>query len=499
MNPTQTELPFIARARSHGARVAIFDTNGCATYERLLAVSERVAARLLDGRKDLDEARVAFLIAPGTAWVAALWGIWRAGGVAVPLALASTRPELEYYVSDSGAETMLYDSSTAAMARPLAEALGMKAIAYEEIGPIAPAELPVVSLDRRAMIIFTSGTTNKPKGVVTTHANITAQITTLIEAWEWSDNDRTLLTLPLHHVHGIINVTSCALWAGAVCEMMARFDANAVWERIESGKLTVFMAVPTIYLRLISSWEAASVERRREMSLAAGKLRLMVSGSAALPVPVLERWRAIGGHTLLERYGMTEIGMALSNSYGGERLPGCVGKPLPGVEVQLVNEQGELLGEGVPGEIEVKGPSVFREYWNRPDATREAFREGWFRTGDTAVVEKGVYRILGRTSIDILKSGGHKLSALEIEEALLGHPAIGECAVVGIPDEEWGQRVAAMVVLRAGTELELDSLRTWARDRMAPYKMPSVLKVVEALPRNAMGKTVKSEVVKLFS
>ena len=497
MNPAHTELPVIARARSHGARIATFDANGSATYKQLLIATESVAAQLLDGRKDLDEARVAFLIAPGTAWVAALWGIWRAGGVAVPLALASTRPELEYYVGDSGAETMLYDSSTAALARPLAEALSMKAIAYEKIGPIAPVELPIVGIERRAMIIFTSGTTNKPKGVVTTHANITAQITTLIDAWEWSADDRTLLTLPLHHVHGIINVTSCALWAGAVCEMMARFDANAVWERIESGELTVFMAVPTIYLRLISAWEAAPA-RQDKMTRAAKELRLMVSGSAALPVPVLERWRVIGGHTLLERYGMTEIGMALSNSYRGERLPGCVGRPLPGVEVQLVNEQGELLGEGFPGEIEVKGPSVFREYWRRPDATREAFREGWFRTGDTAVVERGVYRILGRTSIDILKSGGYKLSALEIEETLLEHPAIGECAVVGLPDEEWGQRVAAMVVLRAGTELELDSLRIWARDRMAPYKMPSVLKVAEALPRNAMGKTVKSEVVKLF-
>ena len=498
MKPIQPELPVIARALTHAERLAAIDVHGSVTYAKLLAASERVAAMLLAERSDLAEARVAFLVAPGTAWIATLWGIWRAGGVAVPLALASTRPEIEYYVNDSGAATMLFEATTEAIAKPVAEALGMAALSCEGSGDAASAELPIVGLERRAMILFTSGTTNKPKGVVTTHANITAQITTLIDAWEWSEEDRTLLCLPLHHVHGIINVTSCALWAGAIVEMMTRFDAAAVWERIESGELTVFMAVPTIYLRLISAWEAASEERRAAMSAAAKHLRLMVSGSAALPIPVLERWKQISGHTLLERYGMTEIGMALSNPYRGERLPGCVGKPLAGVEVQLVSESRERLGEGVAGEIEVKGPSVFLEYWNRPEATEEAFRDGWFRTGDTAVVEGGAYRILGRTSIDILKSGGHKLSALEIEEALLDHPAIGECAVVGVPDEEWGQRVAAAVVLRPGTEMTLEGLRAWARERIAPYKIPTVLKVVDALPRNAMGKTVKAEVGKCF-
>ena len=298
------------------------------------------------------------------------------------------------------------------------------------------------------MILYTSGTTSRPKGVVTTHANITAQIMSLVEAWEWSADDRIVLCLPLHHVHGIINVVSCALWSGATCEMLPRFDANAVWERIASGGLTLFMAVPTIYVKLIAAWDAASPERRAALSQACAKLRLMVSGSAALPVSTLERWKEISGHTLLERYGMTEIGMALSNPLRGERVPGSVGTPLPSVEVQLVGENGEPVAPGTPGEIEVRGPSVFAEYWGKPDATRDAFRDGWFRTGDTAVVENGVYRILGRTNIDILKTGGHKVSALEIEEALREHPAVAECAVVGVPDPEWGERVAAAVVLK---------------------------------------------------
>jgi malonyl-CoA/methylmalonyl-CoA synthetase len=224
----------------------------------------------------------------------------------------------------------------------------------------------------------------------------------------------------------------------------------------------------------------------------------MVSGSAALPVNTLQHWKEISGHTLLERYGMTEIGMALSNPLHGERVPGSVGSPLPSVEVQLVGENGKPVASGTPGEIEVRGPSVFAEYWGRPDATRDAFRDGWFRTGDTAVVENGIYRILGRTSIDILKTGGHKVSALEIEEALREHPAIAECAVVGVPDPEWGERIAAAVVLNDGAALDLPSLRAWTRELLAAHKLPSRLLVLDLLPRNAMGKVMKPAVAAMF-
>jgi malonyl-CoA/methylmalonyl-CoA synthetase len=260
------------------------------------------------------------------------------------------------------------------------------------------------------------------------------------------------------------------------------------------------MALPTIYLRLIDAWEAAGENRRREMSAAAAGLRLMVSGSAALPVPVLERWREISGHVLLERYGMTEIGMALGNPLDGERVPGAVGSPLPGVEVRLVGEDGQPLGDGVPGEVEVRGPTVFREYWRREQATRECFRHGgWFRTGDVGVREDGVYRLLGRQSVDIIKSGGEKISALEIESVLADHPAIRECAVVGTPDPEWGQRVAAAVVLEDGADLDLESLRGWCKARLAVYKVPTALHLLDELPRNAMGKVTKPAVAELVA
>jgi malonyl-CoA/methylmalonyl-CoA synthetase len=258
------------------------------------------------------------------------------------------------------------------------------------------------------------------------------------------------------------------------------------------------MAGPTVYSKLIAAWEAASPARRAQLSRACSSVRLMVSGSAALPVSTLERWREISGHTLLERYGMTEIGMALSNPLQRERVPGSVGTPLPGVEVQLVEADGKPVAVGAPGGIEVRGPGVFAEYWGKPDATRQAFRDGWFVTGDTAVVENGVYRILGRTNIDILKTGGHKVSALEIEEALRRHPAIAECSIVGIADTEWGERVAAAVVLNEGHVLDLHSLRTWAKESLAVHKLPSRLLLVDALPRNAMGKVMKPALAPLF-
>jgi malonyl-CoA/methylmalonyl-CoA synthetase len=225
----------------------------------------------------------------------------------------------------------------------------------------------------------------------------------------------------------------------------------------------------------------------------------MMSGSAALPVSVLKRWRDMTGQTLLERYGMTEIGMALSNPLHGARRPGTVGAPLPTVDARVVDESGRPVRGGTPGELEIRGPSVFLEYWKKPDETTRSFRDGWFRTGDVAVVEDGYYRLLGRTSVDIIKSGGFKVSALEVEEVVREHPAVLDCAVIGTPDADWGERVCVAVETRAGTSISLSELDAWTKSRLAPYKVPKDLCCVSALPRNAMGKVVKSEVIKLFS
>jgi len=402
-------------------------------------------------------------------------------------------------VRDTDASIVVADASLRDVGKALARTARARFVLAEDALNAEPFEsLPLLRSDHRALIIYTSGTTGRPKGAVTTHQMIGAQISSLISAWRWTPSDRLLLVLPLHHVHGIINGLGSALAVHATAEILPAFDAEKVWDRLSSGEVTVFTAVPTIYSRLIASWDAATPDVQRDRSANVRGLRLMMSGSAALPVHMLERWRQITGHTLLERYGMTEIGMALSNPLEGTRRPGTVGVPLPGVEVHLVDEEGIEVAAGQPGEVEVQGASVFREYWQRPEETRTAFRNGWFRTGDMAVVEDGFYRLLGRTSVDIIKTGGFKVSALEIEEVLRTHPAVAECAVVGVTDPEWGERVSAAVELKPGALLSLDDLQRWAKTLLAPYKIPRALAPVEALPRNAMGKVVKPQVARLF-
>jgi malonyl-CoA/methylmalonyl-CoA synthetase len=244
----------------------------------------------------------------------------------------------------------------------------------------------------------------------------------------------------------------------------------------------------------MEAYRAAAPEVQERWQASARRPRLFTSGSAALSAALLEEFRAATGQVILERYGMTEIGMALSNPLVGARVPGAVGRPLPGVTVDLVDDSGRPCATGEPGELRVRSTQMFSEYFGDPDSTARSFDpEGRFRTGDTGVRDgDGVIRLLGRTSTDVLKSGGYKLSALEIEEALRAHPAIAEVAVIGLPDEVWGDRVTACVVLRAGATLGLDQLRAWARDRLAPYKIPRELRLLSELPRNTMGKVQKN-------
>ena len=405
---------------------------------------------------------------------------------------------MEYVIRDSDAGIVVSHPEFSSRLGPIAEALDIRFLLTDDLLRTALRPLPEIDPGNRAMIVYTSGTTGRPKGVVSTHLNIEAQVTSLIQAWKWTADDYILHVLPLHHVHGIINILTCALWAGARCEILPRFDANEVWQRFIERDLSLFMAVPTVYVKLISAWETAPPDRQLQMSEACKRLRLMVSGSAALPVSVFERWKTITGQTILERYGMTEIGMGLSNPLQGERVPGYVGTPLPGVEVRLVDQNGNPVPPGTRGEIHVGGPIVFLEYWRRVEETRKAKVDNWFRTGDIAVVEKGIYRILGRKNTDIIKTGGYKVSALEIEEVLRTHPAIRECAVVGLEDPEWGERICAALILRSEATLTLTELRTWGKERFAPYKVPTRILILDDLPRNPLGKVTKPTLRHLF-
>jgi malonyl-CoA/methylmalonyl-CoA synthetase len=497
-----SSLQLIQRAQKWGSRTAIISNQQTYTYQQLLDFSNTIAAHLLNGLEDLKETRVAFLIAPSVEYTAVQWGIWQAGGIAVPLCVMHPLPSLEYVLKNTTASILVVDNTYYDRLAPLAKEENIRLLRTETVlKEIPTVKLPTVNEDRSAMILYTSGTTNLPKGVLTTHANLNFQIKTLVEAWEWQADDHVLNVLPLHHVHGIINVMSCALWVGACCEFVPKFDTTTVWELFSQGDITVFMAVPTIYFKLIHHWEQSAKIKQKEYSEAVKAFRLMVSGSAALPISVLEQWQQISGHTLLERYGMTEIGMGISNPYHGERRAGHIGQALPGVQIRLVNAEGVVTSENVSGEIQIKGPNVFQEYWKKPEATKKAFSEdGWFLSGDIALFKEGYYKILGRDSVDIIKSGGYKISALEIEDVLRKYPIISDCAVIGIPNPEWGELIVACLILKEDnkTALDLSALKNWLKEILPAYKIPRQFITLPALPRNVLGKVTKNELKKLF-
>lgn len=497
MNSTSNNA--FPKLTSDNHKAALTFTGGQCTYAELDARINKFASGLLQGKTDLEEERIAFLMPGSLDYVTTLFGIWRAGGIAVPLNVSSAVPEYEHALSCVSATRLIANADYQPKIAELCDQLEIPITSVEDVLTTEVADLPAVTSDRRAMIIFTSGTTNKPKGVVTTHNNISSQITTLIDAWGWQEDDSIPLFLPLHHVHGIINVLCCGLWAGATVDVFPKFDAEQVLSKVADKTYSVFMAVPTVYVKIGQYLETLSKPEANAICNGFKEMRLNVSGSAACPVPLFNQWRDLTGQVLLERYGMTEIGMGLSNPYEGERRAGAVGVPLPGVECALFDEQNAVITEeNTPGEIRIKGSNVFLEYWNNPEATEGTFHDGWFCTGDVAVIENGYYRIMGRSSVDIIKSGGYKLSALEIEGCLLDHQDIRECAVIGAPDDTWGEAVTAFVVLNTEASMTLDGLRAWCKDRMSAYKMPQRLELVEELPRNAMGKITKPALKKLL-
>ena len=477
------------------------------SYGQLAEQVKRFAQGLLvdidnkTAKADLDEQTIAMFLPASFDYVIAMHGIWQAGGIAVPLNVHSAVSELDHYLLTAGVKTLVTSADYLTGLAPLAERLNIQLVLVEDVlsNALETATLPNVDNKRRAMMLFTSGTTNKPKGVVSTHANINAQICTLLEAWHWTDNDVIPLFLPLHHVHGIINVLSCALAAGAKVHLYPSFDVKAICEQVASNTFNVFMAVPTVYVKLLQYLDKAVDVEKSAIVAGFKQMRLNISGSAACPVKLFNQWQELTGQVLLERYGMTEIGMGISNPYEGERRAGHVGQPLPGVTLALFDENNQVIeAENTPGEIRLKSDCVFLEYWQNPNATSESFIDGWFCTGDVAVLDDGYYRIMGRASIDIIKSGGYKLSALEIEGSLLLHSDIKEVAVIGAEDETWGEKVVAFVVLNDGISLTLADLKAWCDGKMSGYKIPKQLEVVDSLPRNAMGKVTKPTLKKLI-
>ena len=487
-----------------------------------------------------------------------LLSVLASNAIAVPLAPSFPASELRYILNHSSALALLSSNKYSSLAADVISEGIEKPVLNVSIDKIDHGSTSTSAIELQGdsqtidggLMLYTSGTTARPKGVLLHQSILIAQATSLLQAWAYSSDDRLLHVLPLHHIHGVVNALLAPLMSGSSIELMYPFHPDHVWRRFAAPFLqtnghstatskppvTFFTVVPTIWARLLQSHPTLSpdLQTATKEAIQRQNLRLNISGSAALPTPTKQAWTDLSsGNVLLERFGMTEVGMALSCGLdNADRIDGSVGWPLPSVSARLVDSDTNALISNEEldhqGEIQLRGPTIFRGYWDNPEATAKEFTpDGWFKTGDIAVRRhvpgaglgksgdwaKGpAYFILGRKSADIIKTGGEKVSALEIERELLSLPQIAECAVVGLPSEAWGQKVAAVVVLseagktsgsesgktdgRKGKSWGAMDMRRALKGKLVMYKIPQDLKIVEAIPRNAMGKVNKKELVR---
>jgi malonyl-CoA/methylmalonyl-CoA synthetase len=419
----------------------------------------------------------------------------RAGAIYIPLNTAYTPSEVEYFLRDAEPRlfictpTRITELATIAEQAGVTEVLSLGAAAegtlMEALAPMPVSdEITDIDADDLAAILYTSGTTGRSKGAMLSHANLAANARVLHDYWRWQSDDVLLHALPIFHVHGLFVALHCALLGGSRVIFLPRFDLPTVIG--ELGSATVMMGVPTFYTRLLGSEDF-----RR--SLVSG-MRLFISGSAPLLAETHREFEARTGHRILERYGMTETGMITSNPYDGERVAGTVGFALPGVSVRIADEQGRVLEAGATGVLEVTGPNVFRGYWRMPDKTAAEFREdGWFITGDVAVMDRaGRVTIVGRAK-DLIISGGFNVYPKEIESQIDRLPGVKESAVIGVPHPDFGDGVTAVVVPDGTVDLDERSLITALAENLARFKQPKRVFIVDELPRNTMGKVQKNQ------
>jgi malonyl-CoA/methylmalonyl-CoA synthetase len=475
--------PLLAPLHDPPGKEAIRFGDRALTYRELAGAARRVAAEVGDA------GRLAVFAENSLETCVAAVGALLAGVPFVPVNPKAGERELEHIVRDSAPEIVLAGPGTDLPAALAAvRRLDVDASARTEAGGAALPPEP--ASEEPAVIVYTSGTTGPPKGAVLPRRAISSNLDALAGAWAWTGDDVLAQALPLFHVHGLILGILGPLRLGGTVHHLGRFSSEVMAAEL-GGEATMMFGVPTMYHRL-----AADAERDPEIGRAASRARVLVSGSAALPASEHARLERLTGQKVVERYGMSETLMNTAVRIDGDRRPGTVGPPLEGVDIRLVDDDGapiEVSDDETVGEIQVRGPNLFLEYLNRPDATAEVMRDGWFATGDMATrAPDGYLRIVGRRATDLIKSGGYKIGAGEIESALLEHPGVGEVAVTGEPDDDLGERIVAWVVPAEGAEKpgEQDLADHVAR-LLTPHKRPRVVRYLDELPRNAMGKVMK--------
>ena len=457
--------------QSHGGRPVLHsDATGWVSASELEHRTASVAARLAVGGVQPGD-RVLISAEPSVDLVIAYVAALRLGAVVLPVNTGYRERELAHVVTDGTPRVAIVDRGDRA---GWVRSAGGSAVVV--VGPdVDLPDGPPVDLDRAqyadpALLLYTSGTTGVPKGALLTHGNLLASAEAVRLAWRWTPDDRLVLALPLFHLHGLGVGLNGSLAAGASIVLRTRFDPADVVAAVADHRASLFFGVPTMYARMASGGRLDGLR----------PLRLCVSGSAPLPADLHRMVAAQGGQQVIERYGMTETVMNVSNPYVGERRPGTVGFPLPGVEVRLAETNGEIL---------LRGPNVFDGYWHRPDATTASFSDGWFRSGDVGAFDgDGYLRIVGRTK-ELIISGGYNVYPREVEDVVREHPGVHDVAVVGVDDPDWGEAVVAFFE----GDADLADLHAFARSRLATYKTPKRFHRLDALPRNALGKVVKGD------
>lgn len=474
-----------------GAHPALVAGEIALSHDELRAATGRAASRLQ--KAGVTQGTHAAMFAENSgAWIISYLGLQVLGATVVGMNPAFKAAEAEQILGDSQAAVAVVDAGRQALVEALRPRLAAlrATVRVEEIGSSDPGTIPSplagtatpspargggegggLNADSPALLLYTSGTTGRPKGALLDHGNLLAQGRGVVEAWRWTKTDRLVLALPLFHVHGLAIALNGSLIAGG-CAVLVPFTPENVIRELQAGG-TMFFGVPAMYQRLCDYLEKNPADLRH--------IRLFVAGSAPLPTTLFARCERILGQPVLERYGITEGGIVVSNPYDGPRQPGRVGFPLPGVEVRL----------GDQDEVQLKGGQVFKGYWRNTAASADAFTDGWFRTGDVGEIgEDGTLAIRGRIK-ELIISGGYNVYPREVEMVLEQHPAVAEVAVAGLPSERWGEEVTAFVVVRSPVDAQ--ELIAYARERLSTYKCPRAVRFIDALPRNAMGKVARSQ------
>ncbi|WP_405912224.1 long-chain fatty acid--CoA ligase [Streptomyces sp. NBC_00963] len=484
-----------ASAHTYGDRPAVRQDDTVLSYAQLDAACARVAALLRTAGVGPGD-RVALCLPNTPDFPVAYYGVLRAGGVVVPLNPLLKAREAAFALRDSGASMVLAHSQAAEEAAAAAAQTGVECLVMDSdsgaarLRAVEPRPETVErSESDTAVILYTSGTTGTPKGAELTHRNLMTNAATATETvLQLGPDDVLFGGLPLFHAFGQTCALNTAVASGASLTLLPRFEPQRALDILRRDAVTVFLGVPTMYTSLLRTGTPAAT--------ALPALRLAVSGGASLPVEVLHGFEREFNVPVLEGYGLSETSPVVSfNPVDRPRKPGSIGRPIRGVEMKLVTGDGTVAGPGEVGEIAIRGDDVMKGYWNRPEATAEAIRDGWFASGDLARVdEEGYYFIVDRKK-DLIIRGGYNVYPREIEEVLYEHPAVAEAAVVGVPHELHGQEVAAAVTLRPGVRATAEELRAYVRERVAPYKYPRIVTLAESLPKGATGKILKREIV----